>query len=346
MAKRRIITVPPGGGLAAALATGKPLRLLAGRYTSSTSTLKLPDGARLYGAGIGQTIIEAALSVGSGAVVHGLTAGRSASGGSHSFRPGSHETAFRNVRFRAPGNERVWHACDYTYWSSPVLKSKGDFHDVLWAGCEFEFSREGCCLFEMWNDQREGGGELHDLTWQSCTFGVRNAAGQFGPQRVGLLAQPSPPEHGTGGPRPGSTTNHEFDWSPITHGMGIPGEVTLHLIECDFVGQTSLASFDLCDNARSWLLTTTRNPDGTPKYPDGVSTNGTAEERAAVPDRFWAHGWEVRDCRFADSFIQEIGKGTVVVNSPKHMGDDPVTYFARDSVLAHDRELYGLGAPA
>ena len=324
----------------AAIAAGREVYFGPGDWIYSGGRLTLPNYARIYGAGIGQTRLHASLSVGSDSAVRKMTVGYAKK--SHYLRRGSSWTLFREVRFRASGAVRVWDMCDYTYWSSPVLVNRADFHHVEWDSCEFEYSgRSDCVYIECWPDLRANGGNVHDLGFYDCTFGARNASGAYSPIRVGILIQPSPPEHGTGGPRPGSSIDYDFDWSPITHGIGTPGEVTLRFVRCDVLGSASLASFDLCDNMRSYIMTTARNPDGTPKYTSG--TNGTAEERAACPDKVCTHGVYFEDCRFADSYIPEIGRNCPGNEYPDHIGDNPVRYFARPEVVEHDAQLYGLG---
>jgi hypothetical protein len=346
MAKRRnLIHAVPGMNLDELLDDGRPVILGDGTYPHDGNILTVPDGATVVGNGISRAIVEAALSVGSADTLRGFTAGKSASGRAHRFRPGAHHTVFGDMRFRAPGSVRVWDACDYTPWGSAPLRNRAHFQDMYWGDCEWEYSgRDDCVPLELWWDSREGGGEVHSLTFDHCTFGVRNAAGRFSPQRVGILFQAAPPEHGTNGPRPGSSIDYDFDWSPVTHGMGIPGEQTIRFYATDWLGACSLASLDVADFMRSYLMTTTRKADGTPKYTS--STNGTQAERDACPDAMCIHGIYISpDCRFADSYIPEIGRDCPDKSFPDHMGDNAVTYFARESVLQHDAELYGLEGP-
>lgn len=337
---KRILTVYPGDDIQAALETGRPLRFLAGVYPCDASVLHLPEGARLSGAGIGQTEIMAAMDFGTDTRADGLTIGKRSNGRPSYIRAGSESVFFDGVRFRAPGRNIVFDACDYTGWSEPVRRERCDFSYVVFGECEFEFSVSGCDIFSLWPDCRAGGGNVRDLSFYSCTFGARNAAGQYGPQHAGLLIQPSPPEHGNGGPRPGNTINYDFDWSIIDHGIGIPGQENIVLDDCDFVGECSLASLDLSDYMRSYIMTTARNPDGSPKYTSG--TDGTPEERDACPDKVCAHGLRLYDVRFSDAYIPEIGRDCPDDSYPDHLHDDPPEYVVPDSVLAHDHELYGL----
>ena len=69
--------------------------------------------------------------------------------------------------------------------------------------------------------------------------------------------------------------------------------------------------------------------------PDGVTT---AMENAA-PDRMTNKGWYIANTWFADSCIDEIGRGTTAINSPDNQG---TSYHVSAAVKQHDSELYGL----
>ena len=338
-----VVTVHPGDDLDAALALGKTLYLTAGTYSHADGRLVIPDGARLYGEGAGKTVVLAALTIGSNCTIGGategwgLTFGKAVNGGPHRFATGAHDTYIGSCRFRSPGSYSVFDLCDYTDdWGSPAGRSRCDVRDVTWQSCEFEYSApanpmaDEQALFNIWWDARATGSRVSGLQWHDCTFGARNAAGSFGPYRCGILIQPSP-------------WLEDDAMTPaiaaqVDHGAGLAaGNATRRFVldGCYFVGATrsagGLADFDLCDYMRAWQWMT---------YGWTTASNGTPEQQASVPTRFCNEGWTISETFFGDSFIREIGRDLVIVDSPAKQG--PTLYRVPDEVLAHDHELYGL----
>ena len=136
----------------------------------------------------------------------GLTIGSSSDDTAFTLKNGAHDTRFRWVRFRGRG-EVLWDICDYTdHWNDDVRRDVANAHDITWTDCEFEYTGDSDgTTFNIWWDARRGGGNLYNLTWNRCAFGVKNADGDFGSGRMGMLIQPSPPEQAEDGPRPESS---------------------------------------------------------------------------------------------------------------------------------------------
>lgn len=326
--------------LDAALAKAEPgdtVHFPAGDYAHAN--LRWPDGVHLTGEGIGASRLNFRPVFGSEHIVGGVTLG---STGSFYFADGAHGLTFEDARFRSTA-AYLFDLCDYTaLWANAVRRSRGNFWDIEWHGCEFEGNGGTGRTFNIWWDARPGGGSIHDLTWQDCTFGVRNKAGLFGPGNCHLLIQPSPPEHAPDGPRPPATgdpggINHTafgFDFGRVDHGAGqaAPGGADgygFRVIGCDMVGTANLASIDLCDYVRAWAMVTYRLTD-----PGAV----TQAMRDAAPDRVTTKGFALEDSWLSGKFIREYGRGVVDSGNLVRQG---TAYHVSAAVLEHDRELYG-----
>ena len=242
------------------------------------------------------------------------------------------------MRFRGRG-EVLWNICDYTdHWNDDVRRDVANAHDITWTDCEFEYTGDSDgTTFNIWWDARRGGGNLYNLTWNRCAFGVKNADGDFGSGRMGLLIQPSPPEHASDGPRPdsGSGVNFNFNWAPVTHGSGqaaIGGSkgYGFRIWDSSFVGPASFTSVDICDYVRAWAMVT---------YRLTTTDDVTAAMSAAAPDRVTTKRVDLRDVWMADDFTREYGRNVTVSGVRYSQGSS--TYHVRPVVLAHDRQLYG-----
>ena len=314
-----------------------------GRYEHAD--IRLSDGMRVRGDGIGKTVLNFGMSFGSNCMVgglresEGLTLGRKYAFG---LTNGAHDTTFAWTRFRRPSGT-LWDLCDFTHnWSDPARCNKGNFHAISWTDCEFECTGgTDPLLFNIWFDSRRGGGSIYDLEWRRCTFGARNASGRFGQGRMGILLQPSPPEHAKDGPRPAgvndpsgiNSTAFGFDFGQVTHGSGLAcvgAKFGFRVIGNRFVGPASFASFDLCDYLRAWSMVHYRLTE-----PRMV----TDAMRAQAPDAVTSKGWDVRDNWMSGKFIRENGRNVVATNNLTSQGAS--AYNVTSAVSEHDRELYG-----
>ena len=348
MASGAVVRVTSSSGIDRALSAAKTkgagttIYFKAGSYTHSN--LAWPNGINLRGDGIGTTRLNFEITFGSRSMVGGrtqamgLTIGSSSSDTQFTLKNGAHDTRFRWVRFRGRA-EVLWDICDYTdHWDDHVRREVANAHDITWTDCEFEYTGDaGGTTFNVWWDARDGGGNLYNLTWNRCTFGVKNADGDYGSGRMGLLIQPSPPEHASDGPRPdsGSGVDFNFDWAPVTHGSGraaIGGAkgYGFRIWDSSFVGRASFTSVDICDYVRAWAMVEYRLSS-----PDDV----TSAMRAAAPDRMTTKGVDLRNVWMADDFTREYGRSVTVSGVEYSQGSS--TYHVRPVVLAHDRQLYG-----
>jgi hypothetical protein len=307
--------------------------LVFGAGTYQHGSMTWPDGVNALGAGIGRTVLGFGVRFGTGSTFTDLTFGSASSSTTFRLTNGARDTRFASCRFRSRG-QYLWDTCDFGYWDGPVLCQNGNFHDITWTLCEFEYTGSSSGRqFNIWWDSRLGGGSIYDLTWDRCAFGVRNSSGQFGSGNAAVVIQPSPSEHNALGPRPGSSVAFGFDWSAVTHGAGTaanPSAYGFRVTGCDFVGAASLASFDLCDYVRAWAMTTYRLTD-----PGKV----TQAMKDAAPDQMTSKGWYIADTWFGGNFIPEIGRDVTLLRSPDWQGTG--TYHVADTVRAHDTELYG-----
>jgi hypothetical protein len=334
--------------VAKAKGAGSTVYFKAGSYTHDD--MEWPNGINLRGDGIGKTQLDFGVRFGSHSSIGGrlqstgLTIGSSSERTDFGLKDGAHSTRFRWVRFRSRGRV-LWDICDYTdHWNDGVVKDTANAHDITWADCEFEYTGDpNGTTFNVWWDARQGGGNVYDLTWNRCAFGVKDAAGQYGSGSMGMLIQPSPPEHATDGPRPRSpsdpggirSTSFAFDFSKVTHGSGqgaIGGArgYGFRILDSAFVGSATFSSFDLCDYIRAWAMVTYRLTD-----PSKVST----AMRAAAPDRMTTKGVHLNNVWMADTFTREIGRNVSMAHVVTEQGAS--NYHVRPAVLAHDKELYG-----
>ena len=272
----------------------------------------------------------------------GLTMGSATQQTTFELRDGAHSTTFRWVRFRSRGSV-LWQICDYTaQWRDRVINRTANAHGIAWLDCEFEYTGDPHgTTFNIWWDARAGGGNIYNLEWQRCTFGARNSSGQYGSGAMGLLIQPSPPEHASDGPRPGgvNSTNFKFDLSKVTHGSGKAAIGGSHgygfrIWDSNFVGPAKFACFDLCDYIRAWAMVT---------YKLASPGKITPAMMAAAPGRVTTKGVDLRRDWMSANFTQECGRDVTVHRVRADRGTS--TYHVRSIVLTHDRELYGLSAP-
>ncbi len=325
--------------ISAAKAKGPGTTVFFPRGDYSHATLTWPDGINLRGAGIGATRLDFALKFGSNSFIENATMGGTQST-SFSFVNGAHDSVFEDVRFRGRGFS-LWQATDFTSeFNGGVVNRSGNFHDVAFRRAEFEYTgvADGD-LWSIWWDVRAGGGSIYDVTWEDCVFGAKNSTGAFGQGRMGILIQPSPPEHASDGPRPGAaitgSTDYNFDWSQVTHGSGtaIPAaDYGFRITGCYFVGPASLSSFDLCDYVRAWAMTTYHIPTSSPG-------NVTQAMRDAAPDRMATKGVYVENTFFSGKWTKEFGRDVSDINNTKSGGTG--SYNVPTIVKTHDAELYG-----
>jgi hypothetical protein len=334
-------------GLAKARGLGTTVYFRAGTYDHERMTW--PRGINLRGDGIGKTRLNFAIRFGSLSLIGGrksmgLTIGSRSGPSVFHLRNGAHGTRFRWVRFRSRGPV-LWDVCDYTpLWHDGVVRYVANAHGIAWVDCEFEYTGDpGGTTFNVWWDARAGGGNVYNLTWQRCTFGVKNSAGQYGSGAMGMLIQPSPPEHATDGPRPRKTsdpggihsTNFGFDFSQVTHGSGraaLGGAkgYGFRIWDSAFVGRASFSTFDLCDYIRAWAMVHYRLAS-----PDKV----TRAMKAAAPDQVTAKGVSLRNVWMAGDFTREGGRNVRMSGVRTFQGTSK--YHVRAIVSAHDRQLYG-----
>ena len=155
--------------------------------------------------------------------------------------------------------------------------------------------------------------------------------------RIGLLIQPSPPEHAADGPRPGSATstpNFHFDLSKITHGSGQAAIGGAHgygfrIWNSSFVGRSSFNSFDLCDYVRAWAMVAHHLTQ---------SSQVTRAMVAAAPARFTTKGVSLRNVWMAGGFTKEYGRNVKLYRVRTQQG---AAYHVPAIVRKHDRQLYG-----
>jgi hypothetical protein len=313
--------------------------------------MRWPNGIHLRGDGIGKTKLNFSIEFGSRSKIGGtspsmgLTIGSTRDESRFHLRNGAHHTRFQWVRFRSRGWV-LWNICDYTsYWSDDVVRSRGNAHDIVWADCEFEYTGdpEGT-TFNIWWDARRGGGNIYNLTWVRCTFGVKNSSGAFGSGQMGMLIQPSPPEHASDGPRPPTasdpggihSTRESFDFDQVTHGSGraaVGGEdgYGFRIWDSRFVGPASFTSMDICDYIRAWAMVT---------YELTRPSLVTDAMKAAAPDRVTTKGVSLRNVWMSSELVREYGRGVTLSNVKENQGQS--TYGVRPIVRTHDEELYGL----
>lgn len=334
--------------VAKAKGRGTTVYFKAGSYSHERMTW--PNGINLRGDGIGKTRLNFAVRFGSRSLIGGglesmgLTIGSSSQRGEFRLGNGAHRTTFRWVRFRGRGPV-LWNICDYTdHWHDGAVRDAANAHNIAWVDCEFEYTGDrGGTTFNIWWDARAGGGNVYSLTWKRCAFGVKDSAGQYGSGRMGMLIQPSPPEHATDGPRPGTasdpggihSTNFRFDFSKVTYGSGQAarggtGGYGFRIWDSAFVGPASVTSFDLCDYIRAWAMVTYRLSS-----PDGV----TRAMRAAAPDRVTTKGVHLRNVWMAGEFTREFGRNVRMPGVRTSQGTS--RYHVRPIVVTHDRQLYG-----
>jgi hypothetical protein len=335
-------------GVAKAKGPGTTVYFRAGSY--SHARIAWPGGINLRGDGIGRTRLDFAIDFGSRSVIGGstesmgLTIGSTREASEFHLRDGAQRTRFRWVRFRGSG-PYLWDICDFTYrWRDRVVRRAANAHDIVWTDCEFEYTGDpGGTTFNVWWDARSGGGNVYNLTWIRCTFGVKNSNGRFGSGRVGMLIQPSPPEHAPDGPRPQTasdpggirSTYFGFDFSQVTHGSGqaaVGGAngYGFRIWHSTFVGPASFTSFDLCDYVRAWAMVAHKL-----KSPNDVSS----AMRAAAPDRVTTKGVDLRRVWMAGRFVREYGRHVTLAGVRISQGS--FIYHVRAAVRSHDRQLYG-----
>lgn len=328
---------------------GTTIYFKAGNYDHARLTW--PNGINLRGDGIGRTKLNFAIKFGSRSRVggeresQGLTLGSTSEQTYFSLVSGARFTTFRWVRFRGRAS-LLWNITDYTaLWRDASVRNAANAHDVVWTDCEFESTGDPQgTTFNIWWDSRKGGGNVYNMTWKRCTFGVRNADGTFGSGRIGMLAQPSPPEHAADGPRPPTesdpggiqSTRPEFDFSQVTHGSGRAAQggsrgYGFRLWDSSFVGPATFTSLDICDYIRAWAMVTYRLSS-----PNDVT--GTMIRSA--PDRVTTKGFDLRNVWMAGKFIREYGRDVAVSHVLASQGSS--NYHVRPIVLTHDRQLYGL----
>lgn len=321
---------------------GTTVYFRAGSYSHRSMTW--PSGINLRGAGIGRTKLNFAITFGSRSLIGGhrqsagLTVGSTGADTTFSLKDGAHNTSFWCVRFRSRG-ATLWDLCDFTRrWHDGVVRDHANVHDIAWVHCEFEYTGDSNgTTFNVWWDARKGGGNLYNLTWKGCTFGVKNASGQDGSGRIGLLIQPSPPEHAADGPRPGSASscpNFGFNLSQITHGSGQAAIGGAHgygfrIWNSAFVGSSSFNSFDLCDYVRAWAMVAHRLTQ---------SGQVTRAMVAAAPARFTTKGVSLRHVWMAGDFTREFGRNVKTYRVRANQGS---AYHVPAAVRSHDRQLYG-----
>ncbi len=354
LASGAVVRVSTSGGIDRAVRTAKAkgpgttVYFKAGSYTHAYITW--PDGVNLRGDGIARTKLDFGVRFGSRSVVGGrypsmgLTMGSTSGRTDFLMKDGAHDTRFRWVRFRSRGHV-LWNICDYTdHWRDGVVRNTANAHNIAWIDCEFEYTGDPSgTTFNIWWDAREGGGNIYNLTWQRCTFGVKNSSDQYGSGSMGMLIQPSPPEHASDGPRPTTSsdprgirsTNFGFDFSKVTHGSGqaaVGGAkgYGFRIWDSAFVGPASFTSFDLCDYIRAWAMVTYKLSS-----PDGV----TQAMRAAAPDRMTTKGVHFRNVWMASELVREYGRGVTLSHVKTAQGAS--RYHVRSVVSTHDHQLYG-----
>lgn len=327
---------------------GTTVHFRAGSYTHGR--MEWPNGIHLRGDGIGKTKLNFGIEFGSRSRIGGsgasmgLTIGSTREDSRFHLRNGAHGTRFQWVRFRSRGWV-LWNICDYTsYWSDGVVRSRGNAHDIVWVDCEFEYTGDpDGTTFNIWWDARRGGGNIYNLTWKRCTFGVRNSSGAYGSGEMGLLIQPSPPEHAQDGPRPPTpsdpggirSTRHSFDFDQVTHGSGraaVGGRdgYGFRIWDSRFVGPARFTSIDICDFIRAWAMVT---------YGLSRPSAVTDAMKAAAPDRVTTKGVQLRNVWMSSELVREYGRGVTLDNVRENQGES--TYNVRAIVRAHDKALYG-----
>ena len=354
LASRAVVRVSTSSGIDRAIRTaeakgpGTTVYFKAGSYNHDR--MSWPSGINLRGDGIGKTKLDFAVRFGSRSRIGGrlrsmgLTMGSTSARTKFGLRDGAHGTQFQWVRFRSRGPV-LWDICDYaTHWRDDVVRDTANAHNIAWVDSEFEYTGDpNGTTFNIWWDARAGGGNVYNLMWKRCTFGVKNSAGQYGSGSMGMLIQPSPPEHASDGPRPETSsdpggirsTNFRFGFSKVTHGSGRAAAGGAHgygfrIWDSAFVGRARFSSFDLCDYIRAWAMVTYRLTD-----PSKV----TQVMKNAAPDRMTTKGVHLRNVWMAGTFTRECGRSVTVSGVRTDQGTS--TYHVRPVVSADDRQLYG-----
>jgi hypothetical protein len=333
---------------AVAKGAGTTVYFKAGSYAHERMTW--PNGIHLRGDGIGSTKLNFAIKFGSRSRIGGtrasmgLTLGSTSKISTFHLRNGAHGTRFQWVRFRSRGRV-LWNICDYTdSWSDDVVRSSGNAHDIVWADCEFEYTGDSDgTTFNIWWDARQGGGNIYNLSWKRCTFGAKNSSGAYGSGEMGLLIQPSPPEHASDGPRPPTasdpggihSTRPGFDFGQVTHGSGraaVGGQdgYGFRIWDSRFVGPASFTSVDICDYVRAWAMVT---------YGLSRPSQVTDAMRAAAPDRVTTKRVDLRNVWMSSELVREYGRGVTLSSVKENQGES--TYNVRAVVRTHDEALYG-----
>ena len=354
LASRAVVRVSTSSGIDRAIRTaeakgpGTTVYFKAGSYNHDR--MSWPSGINLRGDGIGKTKLNFAVRFGSRSRIGGrlrsmgLTMGSTSARTEFRLRDGAHGTQFQWVRFRSRGRV-LWDICDYSpRWRDGVVRDTANAHNIAWVDSEFEYTGDPHgTTFNIWWDARKGGGNVYNLTWKRCTFGVKNSAGQYGSGSMGMLFQPSPPEHASDGPRPETSsdpggirsTNFRFGFSKVTHGSGQAAAGGAHgygfrIWDSAFVGRACFSSFDLCDYIRAWAMVTYRLTD-----PSKV----TRAMKNAAPDRMTTKGVHLRNVWMAGTFTRECGRSVTLSGVRTDQGTS--TYHVRPVVSADDRQLYG-----
>ena len=239
------------------------------------------------------------------------------------------------MRFR--GASYMWDLCDYSdSWTGSAQSLYGNFHDVTWAYCEFEWpGNTSGRYFNIWFDSRAGGGNIYNLTWDHCTFGAKRAASPHtGGMNTDLLIQPSPAEHSSTGPRSDNPNWKSFNWALITHGSGLAaiggaGGYGFRVTNSDFLGApNSLDNLDLCDYVRARIY-----------YDKGDDYNYNQSDINAVAAKYATAGWQLSDNWLAEEIRTEVTQQKTETNNKENQG---AAYHVSAEVLQHDQELYGL----
>lgn len=357
-----------------------------------SSRITIPSGKAIKGDGIANSRIIGTFGFGANNTIgwytrgNGICIGRPDAASTHLFVDGAHDVKLFHVRFRSYGTLRLWDMGDYVAWSESPKASpnrKCNVVDVLFDSCQFEFPGNNTSggMFEMWWDVRPGGGVCDGFEWRDCVWGVRNKDGDYSGWDESeesytesncvqclLLVQPAPPEHGTGGPRPGSSIEYGFDWAGKVgdgHGIGLgcgrANPKGFKITRGYFLGRCHLAAIDICCNTRSYYYTTAKDGGGewlyTPAY-ISANPNCSEAERLAMPDKYGTNrGWYLEDVWIGDDFRPEIGprdnpqfdangarvySGGSPYNYPDHKGDtaETIRYYVPKEVEDDDLALY------
>ena len=170
----------------AAARTAKGVYLPAGTYR--VSSLTMPDGLAVFGAGMGRAWLKGHLAFGSNGLISDVKIGDAGKSAVNN-RAGAAETVFTRVHFRGGGGSG-WHA--------PVvlLGGTGSCSDITFRRCEVErnVGIEDSAFTNGYNDitvYQASSAHVSDITFDGCHVGVTNGI-RTGSPRMGLECWTAP----------------------------------------------------------------------------------------------------------------------------------------------------------